>query len=431
MPETPNEARVLNTLDQMRPEIVAFLQELLRRPSENHPPGGDEGPCQEFVAEALRRLGLEVDVFEPTDVPGIEDHQEWLPGRDYRGRPNVVGLDPGLGGGRGLLILAHVDVELAGPRELWRHDPWAGEVEDGQVYGRGANDDKSGIAAVVMALEALRRCGLRPRGRLAFASVVDEEQGGGNGTLACLLRGYTAEAGLYADGLGLRGELAYLGGGAFRLHARQMGDYRPAADTLAYLGAVCRSLEAFGEQRLRDIHTFPGYEDNTAASRGCQVAEVRAGDTFGDLARAGELDAWVYALPNEEAAADTLAALRRHLDADPAVGGDRGFAYDLQWVGRFLHASTTPESAEIVQCLAGAFHAATGRSLEMGSAEMSDQPLMNRFGAYPTVGFGVGRWLGEGAAHLPDEAVAIDSELMLYVKTLALVIMRWCGYGSA
>jgi len=256
---TAAERRVLAALDAMRHELVAFLQELIRRPSENRPPRGGEGPCQEYIAAALRSLGLQVDVFTPDEVPGIEAHPGWLPGRDYAGRPNVVGVEPGLGGGRSLLLLGHADVELAGPRELWRHDPWSGEIEGRQVYGRGAGDDKGGLAAAIMALAAIRRCGLRPRGRIAIASIVDEEQGGGNGTLACLLRGHTAEAGIYVDGINLRGELAYLGGGNFAVRVRQVDEYRLVEETLAYLGAVCRALRELGQARFQQIRACPGY----------------------------------------------------------------------------------------------------------------------------------------------------------------------------
>lgn len=419
--------RVLDAIDAMRPEIVRFLQELIRRPSENTPPSGHEGPCQAFIAETLRAMGLEVDVFRPDEVAGATEHPEWLPGRLYINRPNVVGVRAGTGGGRSLLLLGHADVEPAGPRALWRHDPWGGEVEDGQVYGRGAGDDKGGICAAVMALEALRRCGVPLRGRVTFASVVDEEQGGGNGTVAVMARGYHADAGIYVDGIGLRGELAYLGGGNFVVRAQQRGDYRPIEDTLAFLGRVCRALIDFGEQRYRQILTFPGYEDNTAAGRGFTIAEARAGDTLGNLTRGGEVSCWGYALPSEKTPEEMLAVVRAHLAAAPGVGDDEGFAYELSWRGRFLHSCLVPATEDIVATLAGAYRDATGKELELGSAEMSDAPLMNRYGAYPTIGFGVARWLGEGAAHSPDEAVSIDDELIPACRTLALAIMDWCG----
>ncbi|MHB0877092.1 MAG: M20/M25/M40 family metallo-hydrolase, partial [Anaerolineae bacterium] len=369
-----DERLVLARIDTMAAEIVDCLQEMIRLPSENTPPTGAEGPCQAYVAERLRQIGLRVDAFQPDEVPGIEGHPAWLAGRDYRGRPDVVGIDDGLGGGRSLLVLGHADVEQAGPRHLWRHDPWAGEVEGGQVFGRGAGDDKGGLCAAIMALTALRRCGLRSRGRLLVASVVDEEQGGGNGTLAVLLRGHTADAGLYVDGVDLKGELAYLGGGNFVIAVRQTGAYRPVEETLAYLGNVCQALRRHGEERFRQIVGFPGYEDNTAAGRGTTIGTVRAGDTLGDLTQGGEVQAWAYALPSEETADEMLATVRDYLDATAGVGDNAAFAYDLRWVGRFLQSSRITGDEPIARCLGECFMAATGRVMAMGSAEMSDAP---------------------------------------------------------
>jgi acetylornithine deacetylase len=431
---TDNERRVLRCIDDMAAEIVACLQEMIRLPSENTPPTGAEGPFQAYMADRMRRLGLEVDTFRPDEVPGIESHPAWLAGRDYTDRPNVVGFDPGLGEsatetGRSLLVLGHADVERAGARELWQHDPWLGEIENGQVYGRGAGDDKGGLCTAVMALEALRRCGLRPRGRLALASVVDEEQGGSNGTLAVLVRGHTADAGLYVDGVNLRGELAYVGGGNFFVDVRQTGGYRPVEETLAYLADVCRALRRDGEERYRRILQHPGYEDNEAASRGSSLGTVCAGDGIGDLIQSGRVEAWAYALPGEETAEQMLAAVRRHLDATPGIGDRADFTYDLRWQGRFLQPSRISGDEPIARCLADSFHDATGSRMVLGSAEMSDAPIMNRYGAHPTIGFGIARWLGEGAVHSPDEAVSIEDELLPACRTVALTIMRWCGHA--
>lgn len=157
---------------------------------------------------------------------------------------------------------------------------------------------------------------------------------------------------------------------------------------------------------------------------------MRAGDTLGDLTQSGDIEAWAYALPSEDSAEEMLAAVTCHLDAAPGVGDNHAFTYELSWVGRFLQSSRVPPDVEIATSLAGAFGQVMGREMELGSAEMSDAPLMNRYGAYPTVGFGVGRWLGEGAAHSPDEAVSIDAELLPACKTLALAIMRWCGVSD-
>src|SRR5262249_37954110 len=77
-----------------------------------------------------------------------------------------------------LCYLGHVDTVLADPSE-WSHDPWSGDLADGFVWGRGALDMKSQVAAEVAAAASLARSGWRPaRGELLIVAVADEETGG-------------------------------------------------------------------------------------------------------------------------------------------------------------------------------------------------------------------------------------------------------------
>ena len=87
----------------------------------------------------------------------------------------------GTGDGPVLGYLSHVDTVLADPAD-WRHDPWSGEVHDGELWGRGAIDMKSQTAAEAVALAHLARAGWRPpRGEVKLISVADEETGGAQG----------------------------------------------------------------------------------------------------------------------------------------------------------------------------------------------------------------------------------------------------------
>ena len=142
----------------------------------------------------LRAMALEPDIFEPWSVPGIEAHPGWWPGLDYTDRPNVVARWAGSGGGRSLILNGHIDVVPAGDRSLWTHDPYGAEVVGSRIYGRGTADQKIGIAAMIMAVACLKAIGIRPAGDVILESVVNEELGGYNGTLACCVKGYTADA---------------------------------------------------------------------------------------------------------------------------------------------------------------------------------------------------------------------------------------------
>jgi len=83
---------ILKWIELHRAEVIGLAQSLIRFPSENKPPRGDEKDCQMFVADFLRDIGCQVDVFQPEEVEGLTDHPAYWPGRDYAERPNVVGV---------------------------------------------------------------------------------------------------------------------------------------------------------------------------------------------------------------------------------------------------------------------------------------------------------------------------------------------------
>ena len=206
MIQTPS-ARLLHQIDDDRQEIIAFEQELIRRPSET----GNEKPCQDFLGDWLRHAGYKVDVFTPDEVAGGKDFRGRPLAVDYRQRPNVVAVQRGTGGGRSLLVMSHVDTVPVGPLEHWTVPPCGGEIHDGKIYGRGAQDDKEGIVAQTFALECIGRAGLQLKGDVTLCSVVDEEGGGSMGSWACMAKGYRADAGIYCDGLEQKVHPANLG----------------------------------------------------------------------------------------------------------------------------------------------------------------------------------------------------------------------------
>src|ERR1700726_1830500 len=144
-------------------EAAELLGSLVRFNTVNPP--GNERAAQEYLAAHLTEAGFECELL------GAEP-----------GRPNLVARLRGAGeGGPRLCYLGHVDTVLADPAE-WTHDPGSGELADGFLWGRGALDMKSQVAAEVAAAASLARSGWRPAaGELLIAAVVDEETGGALG----------------------------------------------------------------------------------------------------------------------------------------------------------------------------------------------------------------------------------------------------------
>ncbi|MDX1412881.1 MAG: M20 family metallopeptidase [Candidatus Promineifilaceae bacterium] len=155
------ERRLLDSVEES--EVVGLLQALIRERSDFPP--GDCRPGISVVAEHLAQEGIRFEILAQ------EEHQ-----------PNLIATLSGRVDGPSLVYHAHIDTVPSGDPAAWTHDPFSGVVEDGQVYGRGAGDDKSSVAVQVMALVALARAGFTLDGRLQVAVVSDEESGAHRGT---------------------------------------------------------------------------------------------------------------------------------------------------------------------------------------------------------------------------------------------------------
>jgi acetylornithine deacetylase/succinyl-diaminopimelate desuccinylase-like protein len=143
----------------LQPTTTEVLQRLVRFNTVNPP--GNERPAIEYLADYLTEAGLDVELLAPEP-----------------NRPNLVADLRGHEDGPTLCYLGHVDTVLATPTE-WEHDPWSGDVADGFLWGRGALDMKSQVAAEAVAAAELARSGWRPsRGHLKCVFVADEETGG-------------------------------------------------------------------------------------------------------------------------------------------------------------------------------------------------------------------------------------------------------------
>ena len=145
--------------DDLQQQTTEVLRRLVAFNTVNPP--GNERPAIEYLADYLQGAGFE------TEILAAEEN-----------RPNLVATLNGNADGPTLTYLGHVDTVLAHPQE-WTHDPWSGELADGYLWGRGALDMKSQVAAEAVAGVALAKQGWRPkRGRLLLVFVSDEETGG-------------------------------------------------------------------------------------------------------------------------------------------------------------------------------------------------------------------------------------------------------------
>ncbi len=160
-------------------EALRLLADLVRVPTIN-PPGADRAGA-EVIARELDRRGLRPELTEVAP-----------------GQANVTARLRGTGEAPALLLNGHIDV--VPPGEVpWSRPPFSPQVEDGRLYGRGASDMKSGLAAMLLAFDAVARGKKKLRGDLIFSAVADEEIGA-TGSLRLVSDGLTREVGAVVIG---------------------------------------------------------------------------------------------------------------------------------------------------------------------------------------------------------------------------------------
>lgn len=239
-----------------RERLVADLRALVRIPSVT----GSEEAVSAWAADALRDLGLRVEVVTPSPAD-VRADPDW-PGEEMprTSLPVVIGR-AGSGGGRTVVLSGHLDVVPPGDPATWTTDPWAGEVRDGALYGRGACDMKGGVASILAAVRALGAAGDLDRldGEVVVALVPSEEDGG-QGTLAAIRAGVRGDVAIIPEPSNLDVVVAHAGAITFRLtvpgRAAHASQRREGVSALDKLFVLSQALEA-DETRRNEAETDP------------------------------------------------------------------------------------------------------------------------------------------------------------------------------
>ncbi len=432
----PHERALVDEVAARRDEVVALACELIGFDTTSRAtaaqPARDEAALQAALAERLRAAGAEVDVWEPAPED-VEGHPLSVAGGiGFAGRPQLAARLRGTGGGRSLLLNGHIDVVPARLEDGWAHDPFAPQVRDGRITGRGACDMKGGIAAMVVAAEALAATG-RLRGDLVLCTNTDEESTGVGG-LACARHGVRADAAVVPEPTGLevwpacRGsvycavEVPGRAGHTEQEHAHwRDGGAVNAVDAARHLLDGVARLRADWRSRLSSRHPLLAPPDvvcvRFAADAGWSVTiPDRAELTLAVLILPGQADAdgWTRDVQRE---VETF--LRRWCDADPWLAAHPpAFAWETE-----TNPSETPADAPVVRALVGA-NAALGLPLRLGGlGSWYDGATFALEAGTPAVMYGP-RHIDR--AHTVDEFVEVD-DLVACAQGLALAGLRLCG----
>ena len=412
---------IIDKVEENREQAVELLRQMIVIPSVT----GDEAAIQDFVADYMRKIGLDVDIWE-TDWEELKKHPGYRPvARGYENRPNIVGTFKGSGGGRSLLLNGHTDVIPVGDGSGWTDDPWAANIRDGRIYGRGAADMKSGVASHILAIEYLKALGLTPKGDVYVNVVIDEEVSG-HGTLDTVIRGYRADAGISGETSDLHIQPACIGRIWFEITVQG----KPAGVQKRYEGIsgielgnkIVQAVQELEDERVATV-THPLYPV-ALDSLPCLIGSFQAGSYPSSFPDSATLKGSIGTVPGEDhegvkqSLVDKIAALAAN---DPWM---KDHPPVVRFVGYDAEASEIARDHPIVETLSRTYRGLMGEeAIISGRQGAADTRFLNKYADTPTVIFGPG---STSVMHANDEYVSIE-DFITSIKVMALTIHDWCG----
>ncbi len=417
-------------IDAQQDFSVDFLKKLISFDTSFSDQGihGKEGEAQRWLEKQLADCGFATRLFEP-DNHKIAAWPDFNPGHDYSGRPNLVGILKGAGSGKSIILNGHIDTVPLDSLEKWRYHPLSGEIADNRFYGRGACDMKAGLAAMILAVKYLRDSGSVMKGDVIVESVVDEE-GGGNGTLACVAEGYKADAAIVTEPTGL--EIYCASRGVFLLEIEVPGKPSHACFKWRGVNAIEKSMkiaQALGELERRWLATR---KNPLLPSPTITLGQIEGGISAATVPGNCTMRFDIKYLPTETDAkggqqAVNAEEVKREVEKCiyRVCQGDAWLCENpvaLRW---FLSVMphTIAMSDPFVSAVADACDNVLGSHVLSGMPSGADARHIQNNGGVPTVLFGPGSL---DQAHTINEYVELD-QYFDAIKTLASLITDWAN----
>ena len=424
-PET--QTHILNAVDRRFDEQTDFLAEITSHASIR----GNEQGAQRFVDAELRGRGYATDLWEidldqiaglPGFSPVIGNYDEAL---------NLVATHRGKSKkGRSLILNGHIDVVPVGPLDMWLRPPFEPYIEDGWMFGRGAGDMKAGLAANLFALDALRAAGLMPASDVFIQSVVEEECTG-NGALACLQRGYRADAALIPEPFNETLVAAQIGVIWLQVHLRgipvhvlEAGSGANAIEAVLPLIAALKELEkSWNADELK--HSLYEHVEHPL---NLNIGRIEGGDWPSSVPSWCCFDVRMAIYPGQDidaARAEIESCVYEAADGDSFLRKNppRIVYHGFLAEGYALAEHDKPEARLAVKTLGQAHQQVTGNELQsFPVTATTDARFFGLYADTPALVYGP----EARAIHGFNECVNLES-MRRVTQSIALFIGQWCG----
>ncbi|XVH33472.1 ArgE/DapE family deacylase (plasmid) [Haloferacaceae archaeon DSL9] len=420
---------VENAIESKRDGLVDLVTDLV----EARTVTGTEKPGQEVIIERLESLGYDPDVWEPS-AESLAGHEAYFETSSYteygyEDRPNVVARREG-GEGPTLTVGGHIDVVDVTEAE-WNRDPWTVTEEDGTLYGRGVADMKGGLAAILIAMEALDDAGITLGGDLLFQSTIEEEDGGVGGALSVLERGYVPDAAVITEPFALP-NVGIASAGVMYFRIRIPGKSVHAAwghqgvNAIGNAATIYQALEQLDAERKARIDYPPAYRGEPGLEgnvTNLNVGTIEAGDWPSTLPSEAFIEGRIGWPPGESR--EEVRTQIEEAVAGAAAEDDwlADHPPEIEWFGWQAEPHEVDPNAEIAQTALRIAEDVSGRtgSFVGGNAGL-DERFFERY--YDVHAVSVGP-TGAGL-HGADEHTTVES-LLETSKAVAGIAMAYCG----
>lgn len=418
------EKKINGWLRENRQKGIRFLQRLVQEGSTR----GNESKAQAIIIEKCRKLGLTLDIWEiGEDV--LLKHPVFCSDRtDFSGNPNVVGILKGTGGGRSILLNGHIDVVPEGDRKDWQHDPFSGMLEGGKLYGRGSTDMKGGTVSLILAMEAIIHSDIQLKGDVIFQSVIEEESGGA-GTLAAVLRGYTADGAIIPEPTNMKIFPKQQGSMWFRIKVKGRsahgGTRYEGISAIEKAMLVLTKLQELERKRNEKI-TEPLYQ-NTPIPVPINIGKMFSGEWPSSVPDLAVIEGRIGVAPNEQME-DVEKELENCLQELALT--DDWFSKNqptVEWYGGRWQPGNLEANHPLLDTITNSFEKVKESSpIIEASPWGTDGGILSRVGDTPVVVFGPGV---TEVAHDANEFILID-DVFEAAEIIALAILDWCEIDS-
>jgi acetylornithine deacetylase len=387
---------------------------------------GQEAPAQDFMAAQMRARGLAVDRFR-IDLDRIRHLPGFSPVHvNYDDAWNVVGTYRAEAPeGRSLILNGHVDVVPEGPVSMWTSPPFEPRRDGDWLYGRGAGDMKAGLVACLAALDAIDRAGFEPAADICVQSVIEEECTG-NGALACLERGYRADAVLIPEPLHECLIGAQIGVIWFRVsvqgipvHVADAGEGTNAIMAAYGLMQALQGLEADWNARKADDPDFHDVHHPINLN----VGKIAGGDWASSVPSWCDFDVRVSIYPGQDIASAKAEIEKTIADAAREIPFLRNNPPGVTYNGFEAEGYRLVNAEAPVAALSEAHDFIFDRALDrIASTATTDARFFGLYGNMPALVYGP----RAERIHGFDERVDLVS-LRRVTQAMVLFIASWCG----